>query len=985
MLKTVKLSVKQVLLLFYTFFILNITFAQVYIAKNYTVSDGLPFNAVLNISESKNGLLWLTMTDASLCRFDGKKFYPFRIADSLHPGQIYKIKADKRGNTWFVGEGGIFYLHDGVTSRIPLIKLHDKKIFLNVFEDSKGNIWAGGMGVLIRISYNTKGLPSPQAYYPFTQEGNFVTSFEELNGKLFFGTSLDGVWEIDETFSLKNSISNTDTSLLRSTAKLFKGKDGILRVYNYKYIYKIENSRLVREVNFNGVGPYDILYKDSIVFSAKSEVQLFHLKPNAASIITTIPEIKGNQFFCFFEASDGNIWIGHDAGLSRLSFYNNLAGEESMGFPHNTNLVRKLDNNRLLLTDVVGDFYEYQIGYGVKKLPWKSQIKNTLISRYNLQGKEIINTNDGYTYIINDQIPIIVRDPSGKFSLNNYYPFAIQTGFGYVMSSDNSFWICNFGDIVNIKELNYTIHTDSNFASQSVNFGAIAGNKKGDKYLASPTGGIWQYSNNKFTKLGVQDKYLQAFDIICTQNDDVWAVLGKNGLLRIRKNESGSFDYKYINAKNSNLPDYNYNSISLDSAGNFWLLHNEGIVKASVLNTDSVTFYTPVFDEYVRKIATYQTKPYFTDNTLWLNGTTGVVAIKNFYEGKNEIIDKQRKPVITSVFLKGDDHDYIFENNNVEFNYNQNAITISFSALNYNNRSGISYEYILQGNDSKWERTIKDEVAYTNLPAGKYVFKIKVTGCPDEASFYFKILPPWYNTWWAYSLFALLIGLLIFIFFRIWLKRARKKAEYKAILIDTELKALRAQLNPHFIQNTFDLMAGYVEEGSPEKSVGVIRKVSTYLRQVLYKSDKSIISLEDELEFIEEYMKVQQMVHPGLFEYTLNVDPAVDTFGIMLPSMLLQPIVENCIKHGFAGMVENGKIDVDVLQNNGRLEIIVTDNGKGLIKDKISETSKGFMLTKKRISLLAKGSKLHDDDVSLTNRQDGFRGTIFKVSIKLND
>jgi sensor histidine kinase YesM len=174
-------------------------------------------------------------------------------------------------------------------------------------------------------------------------------------------------------------------------------------------------------------------------------------------------------------------------------------------------------------------------------------------------------------------------------------------------------------------------------------------------------------------------------------------------------------------------------------------------------------------------------------------------------------------------------------------------------------------------------------------------------------------------------------------------------------VIQNELKALRAQINPHFIQNTFDLIAQRIWENDKEESVRIIRKVSAYFRQILLKSETSMISLEDEVEYTENYLKIQQLVHPGLFSYIIQMPESVDSFGIQMPAMLLQPIAENCIKHGFKNIRKGGKIIIDIEEKDGILKIVFTDNGRALTREKTEEQlsqSTVVVLTKKRINLM---------------------------------
>lgn len=207
---------------------------------------------------------------------------------------------------------------------------------------------------------------------------------------------------------------------------------------------------------------------------------------------------------------------------------------------------------------------------------------------------------------------------------------------------------------------------------------------------------------------------------------------------------------------------------------------------------------------------------------------------------------------------------------------------------------------------------------------------------------------------------------------------AAKEAE--KLIAENELKALRAQLNPHFVQNTFNLMARQVVKPNSEESVDTIRTVSNYIRNVLYRSESTTVSIEDELDYTKEYLDIQQMMFPGLFEYEVLVENNVDTIGIMLPSMILQPLVENSIKHGFSEITEGGKITIKVEQSPEILKIEVLDNGKGIENLSVSDAQKGIEITKKRLLLMDYGRK-DDSEIVLSNRTDG-SGSRVLITIK---
>lgn len=179
-------------------------------------------------------------------------------------------------------------------------------------------------------------------------------------------------------------------------------------------------------------------------------------------------------------------------------------------------------------------------------------------------------------------------------------------------------------------------------------------------------------------------------------------------------------------------------------------------------------------------------------------------------------------------------------------------------------------------------------------------------------SYPFIILPPWYRTWWAYTLMSVLLISSIGLIFYLWLLHLRRKDAMEKIVTEQQLIALRAQISPHFLQNTFEFIGNRLRIDTTENIVSAIHQVSVYLRQVLYRSDKMVVSLEEEINFIERYWSMQQMLHMNSFTYKISVSEQADVFGVEVLSMMLQPIAENAIKYGITTTDKNNNVALEV-------------------------------------------------------------------------
>lgn len=200
-----------------------------------------------------------------------------------------------------------------------------------------------------------------------------------------------------------------------------------------------------------------------------------------------------------------------------------------------------------------------------------------------------------------------------------------------------------------------------------------------------------------------------------------------------------------------------------------------------------------------------------------------------------------------------------------------------------------------------------------------------------------------------------LTGLVILLLFYSMISVFRERKAIKALMTEQELKTLRAQLDPHMLQNTFEILTSRILHQSHDSTVSFIRQVSSYFGQVLQVSDKTILTLEEELAFTEEYLSLQKKISGDIFDYNITIDENIDTYGVDVPSMLFQPIIENSVKHGFTGCQgKKGRITITLEQNDLEIICILSDNGSGLPEKSSMRkpSSKGLALTRRRLELL---------------------------------
>lgn len=152
-------------------------------------------------------------------------------------------------------------------------------------------------------------------------------------------------------------------------------------------------------------------------------------------------------------------------------------------------------------------------------------------------------------------------------------------------------------------------------------------------------------------------------------------------------------------------------------------------------------------------------------------------------------------------------------------------------------------------------------------------------------------------------------------------------AELRAQLADARLQTLHMQINPHFLFNTLHMISAYIER-DPTGSRRIITLLSEMLRYSLEKTDKKEVTLAQELDFLDKYLEIQSIRFSGRLEVHRSID--ADVLDALVPSLILQPLIENAIKHGISAIEAPGRIDLRAWLDNGKLHVTVRDNGPGL-------------------------------------------------------
>ena len=238
---------------------------------------------------------------------------------------------------------------------------------------------------------------------------------------------------------------------------------------------------------------------------------------------------------------------------------------------------------------------------------------------------------------------------------------------------------------------------------------------------------------------------------------------------------------------------------------------------------------------------------------------------------------------------------------------------------------------------------------------------------------------------------ALFVLLVSFVGFFLYKKRkdalAEKKiSDFRTKVAETELKALRSQMNPHFIFNSLNSISDYMEKNDVETASEYLMKFAKLTRSILENSEKKWITLKEDLELTKLYIEIEALRLKDKLFHTIKVDESIDVENTLVPPMLLQPFIENSIWHGIAAKKTKGLISIEIKIEDQMVVCIVEDDGVGRKKtrgdDYQERESMGIKITKNRLDIISQ-LKGVQGSIAMFDKKQGLRVEL-KLPLELN-
>ena len=298
----------------------------------------------------------------------------------------------------------------------------------------------------------------------------------------------------------------------------------------------------------------------------------------------------------------------------------------------------------------------------------------------------------------------------------------------------------------------------------------------------------------------------------------------------------------------------------------------------------------------------------------------------------------------------------------------QRSLFFDFRYVLAGNSDQLQYEYQLVGYDDRWVTAGSNHYAqYSKLTGGSYTFRARAKNLdlqhPQRVyseDYSFSIGKKIYEQWWFYLGIAVTLFSLARFYWYYSRRVQEEKLRARLMLQEAQLSALRAQMNPHFLFNSLSSINNYIMQEEPRKASRYLTKFSQLMRKILNNSSQNLISLQEELQMLELYTQMENARFDEKFDLRIHIDEGIKVTDTYIPSMLLQPYIENAIHHGLISADRQGYIHLNFsVKEHKFLSITIEDNGIGreralaLKREKsIKNESMGMKITQKRIQLI---------------------------------
>jgi ligand-binding sensor domain-containing protein len=938
-----------------------------------TNKNGIPAGRINSLELDNNGNLWLLQSNSmSVLKEDGNSFENFPIPDKLEIQQLNFGLFSIDSKIWLGAKGDfiVFDLNTKTYYKSGWREFSDKQVKqfdmpvngMSILQKSPLEIWLLGTTGLYSYQINTKEF----RHYPSEEYPNMAGKalYLDKNKRLYLGSYNDGIIEFDYT---------------KNTWKTYPAPKEMLDEHHVNSVYSIY-SKSIDEL-------FAITRKSLVTFN--TETHQYHEIP--------LKDIQGRSLmiqptFLQKDMATNRWWIGSKQGLFRTP--------ESPLFKYNQ-LNLQSDNHFFNL--YFEDYQNQQVIFGsiyTDEL-WIKNIKT--------ESTEVVKQLDGIDL---DFVTTIKNDKSGnswltmrndvlvrKVGSKKWTKINIQNSPNG--NTNRAFWNIDFDSAGYAYVCSWTdgvLQIDPNF--QFVQFLPLVNKIKENRfvdlevdqqkekiYIATEQQGIcvWDILKRKASWISLQKNQTNTLlgnsisDIEIDHKGIVWIASTSHGLSLYNPNNDSIKTFGSINGMNTDKIHWCYE----DNKKRMWIASPSSIyLYHPQINTfqsfDATTgwpseeVYRP-FENVVGTVLLGTMNGYLTLSESYLNLTLQPpkVYIESVETGNREL----------EIHSNG------------TLSHEENSLSIRFGAIDYRLSSNLLFRYRLLP-DTSWKIIKERELNLIGLSPGKY--EIEVSASTGDAQwsasikYAFQIQSPFWKSLWFIGSIVLLFVLLSAYIVRRRISSIRSKAQLKQKIADTEMAALRARMNPHFVFNCLNSIDNLIHANQSDAATKYLNRFAKLIRDVLENAQTAEIPFQKDWENVQRYLDLEQLRFDNQLKISLIASPELFNGNYRVPPFIIQPFLENAIHHGLRNSSSAQKLlEINAELDGDFLTYIISDNGigreaaKSLAKNQWQEkSSQGISISADRIRLHNK--QKHENNLIFEDLKDGVGNAIgTKVIIRI--
>lgn len=982
------------LLLAIFFFAIPEAYGQKISFARLNAEDGLSQNSVLAITQDHQGFIWFG-TRSGLNRYDSKRFVTYRAngaqKGSLSSNYILSLLADSQKNLWVGSRNGVnrYRPEDDSFEKIAFEKEPGKEVYINyLFEDSKKRIWATTSNSVYIINDTKKPVLNVFAPLAGWQLGIVYVVFEDSKNNIWLGAA-NGLYRLTpngnayDVKTYRHDAGNSNGLADHSITSITEDKKNQLWIGSVNGGLHLYNREKDQFVHFKHGGPASLINDHIRKLLPDNQNRLWIGTQEGLSVLdistlqfenfTNEPgqqqSLSQNSIHSLFMDNAGTVWVGTFFGgvnsyspyFNHFSVYNN----NSDSFRLNNNVISSIveDHKGNILIGTEGGGLNYcdtrtgKVAYFTNDAARTGSLGSNLVKViYKDKQNDIwIGTHGG-------GLNRVKYESSGIAFAR--YPYDSKNGDapGLEISSvlqdhRGILWVGTERKGVRpfIKTGDKLVE-DTGFDKalqplRNASVGCMLETSANVLWIGT-TEGVYTLNGLELKKVTSTN----ALTVNCIFEDaakNIWLGTAGNGLVCFDINVKRLNNYT---AKDGLAQD-NVLGILQDRAGNLWISTGNGLVK---MNKDR-TFRTINRHDGLAG-NTFNNNSYYRDASgkMFFGGYDGFISFNPDEIKEN----KQPGPVyITGIHFPGNDnkdgeteqrYKNVLQQKRLVLEYSQNVFTLDFALLNYIKPGKNSYVYKLEGYDEQWKNTTEPSAVYTNVTPGEYTFWCKGSNNDgvwgEPVSLKIRITPPFWKTWWAYTIYAVLFaGLVFFITYHFYLralyKRNNELTQLKLDFFTNISHEIRTHLSL-IIAPAEKLIRAEENKSNNTQEVQTIKSNSESLLQLVNelmdfrRAETGHLPLHvtenDLVSFVSQvYTPFTEIA--AVKNITAKLNASTQEMAVWFDKEQMQKVLYNLLSNAFKFTPDGGFIEVALQEHTDSVIIQVTNNGKGIAKENLDK------------------------------------------------